>query len=109
MNAIRKEDLRLLAYVEFGQLLEVLTTTVRAACRDQDVRIEVVVPILRSGALPGCHLASKLRLVNIFPLQYKHTYDRTRPIQRFPVPPVPNLPGDGGVLIVDTNAVTGEI
>jgi hypothetical protein len=109
-EAIRKSDLCLLGYAEFGQLLETLTENVRVLCRERSIRIDAVAPILRSGAFPGCHLASKLGVVDVLPLQYKHTYDPVNPIHRHHG--VPKLTRDlsgAVILLADTNTVTGEI
>lgn len=110
-DCVRKEDLRLLSYAEFGELLEMLTRNVLTACHERGVRIAAVAPILRSGAFPGCHLASKLRVADVLPLQYKHTYDQARPLHpqdRVPIWTHRALT-DGIILIADTNAVTGRI
>ena len=104
-------ELRALSYAKFGQLLEKLTSKVMAVARERRLRIDAVAPILRSGALPGCHLAAKLGVVTVLPLQYKHTYDRASPIQQhFKIPKLTkNLATNATILIVDTNTVTGEI
>lgn len=108
---VNRSELRLLTYKVFGNLLEVLTNRVISACIEHSLRIDIVAPILRSGAFPGCHLASKLGVTDIVPLQYKHTYDSTAPIRRhFKVPSLTRKPrGSVTILMVDTNTVTGEI
>jgi hypoxanthine phosphoribosyltransferase len=110
-EGIRKTDLRLLNYAEFGQFLGTLTENVLAVCREHRIRIDAVAPILRSGAFTGCHLASKLKVVDIVPLQYKHTHDSARPIDRRyrPLKPTWDLADNATVLVADTNTVTGEI
>jgi hypothetical protein len=109
-EAIRKNDLRWLNYAEFGQLLGTLTENVRSVCHERSLRIDAVAPILRSGAFPGCHLASKLDVLDVLPLQYKHTYDRTHPIHRqHGVPTRTRDLNNGVILVADTNTVTGEI
>jgi hypothetical protein len=109
-EAIRKSDLRSLSYAEFGQLLGILTEKVSTICRERSIRIDTVAPILRSGAFPGCHLASKLGVVRILPLQYKHTYDRAHPIHRgFGIPAQTRDWNHAVILMADTNTVTGEL
>src|SRR5688500_14118656 len=105
-QAIRKSDLRLISYAELGQLLGTLTENILEACRERSIRINMVAPILRSGAFPGCHLASKLNVLDILPLQYKHTYDRTQPIRRHQGVPTPMLTRNlnrATILLADTN------
>jgi hypothetical protein len=108
---INRSDLRLLSYAEFGCLLDVLTANVVSACTERQLRIDVVAPILRSGGITGCHLASKLGVTAMMPLQYQHTYDPASPIRRqFSIPTFTIEPQDSVViLIADTNTVTGEI
>ena len=109
-TAIQESDLRRLSYAELGELLEALTERVLAVFGGRGIRIDVVAPILRSGAFPGCHLASKLGVVDVLPLQYKHTYDRTQPIKRpYAVPTLTRALERPVILMVDTNVVTGEI
>jgi len=111
LEGIRKEELRPLSYAEFGQLLDELTWKVLAACREHDIRIEAVAPILRSGAFPGCHLASKLGVADVLPLQYKHTYDPSCPVHTCHRSPIltHGISLKAAILLTDTNTVTGEI
>src|SRR5439155_15491530 len=108
---INRSDLRMLSYAEFGRLLEVLTANVVSACTERRLRIDVVAPILRSGGITGCHLASKLGVTAIMPLQYTHTYDPVIPIRRqFSIPTLSIEPQDSAVILMaDTNTVTGEV
>jgi hypothetical protein len=108
--AVQESDLRLLSYAELGQLLEILTGNVLKVCRERSLRIDAVAPIWRSGAVPGCHLASKLGVVDLLPLQYKHTHDRTHPIHRpYAVPTLTRALNRPVILMADANTVTGEI
>lgn len=101
----------MLSYTEFGCLLEVLTGNVVSACTERQLRIDVVAPILRSGGITGCHLASKLGVTAMLPLQYQHTYDPMSPIRRqFSIPSFAAEPQQSVVvLMADTNTVTGEV
>jgi len=108
---INRSDLRMLSYTEFGCLLDALTANVVSACTERQLRIDVVAPILRSGGITGCHLASKLGVSAMMPLQYQHTYDPASPIRRqFSIPTFTIEPQDSVVILMaDTNTVTGEI
>jgi hypothetical protein len=111
LEYVRKEDLRPLTYAEFGELLGALTRNVLAACHEQGIGINAVAPILRSGAFPGCHLASKLGVTDVLPLQYRHTYDSSCPVRSFHRSPIwtGDAPANATILLADTNTVTGEI
>jgi hypothetical protein len=108
---MNREDLRTLSYKEFGSLLDVLTRKVISTCKERALRIDIVAPILRSGGLTGCHLASKLGVTNMIPLQYRHTYEAVAPVRRqFDAPALTAEPPDPVViLMVDTNTVTGAV
>jgi hypothetical protein len=108
---INRSDLRRLSYTEFGCLLDVLTANVVSACTERHLRVDVVAPILRSGGITGCHIASKLGVTAMVPLQYTHTYDPASPIRRqFSIPTFTSEPqGPVVVLVADTNTVTGEV
>ena len=92
-------------------MLETLTGTVLAVCHDRGISIDAVAPILRSGGFPGCHLASKLGVTSVLPLQYKHTYEPSSSVHTCHRSPIGThgLPADAGILLVDTNTVTGTI
>jgi hypoxanthine phosphoribosyltransferase len=108
---INRSDLRTLSYGEFGSLLETLTENVVSACQERALRVDIVSPILRSGGFTGCHLASKLGVTNIVPLQYRHTYDTIASVQQqFYSPALAAEPqGTVVILMVDTNTVTGAV
>src|SRR5215831_3275176 len=108
---ISRSDLRMLSYAEFGHLLEVLTASVRSVCTERRLGIDVVAPILRSGGIAGCHLASKLGVTTMVPLQYRHTYRPPIPIrQQFSMPIPTTEPKEPCViLMVDTNTVTAGV
>src|SRR5215472_7175506 len=83
LEGVHREELRALSYSEFGELLEVLTRNVLDTCRERGIEIDAVAPILRSGAFPGLHLASKLKVSLVLPLQYQHTYASSSSLRRF--------------------------
>lgn len=106
-RAIQREDLRLLSYEDYGRLLEALTDNVSAACRQRGVWIDAIAPILRSGAFPACHLASRLGVLRLLPLQYKHMADGA--VERLLELPRNGESRNATILLVDTNTVSGEI
>lgn len=108
---MNRADLRTLNYKEFGSLLETLTKNVVSACQERALRVDIVAPILRSGGFTGCHLASRLGVTSIVPLQYRHTYDSSAPVRRqFYAPALtPEPEGRVVILMADTNTVTGAV
>jgi len=107
MDKIRKEELRPISYAEFGKLLDRLTDQVAAS----GVRFDLIVPILRSGAITGMHLASKLGVTNTLPAQYKYVYEPEETIvKKFEFPKLDfEVPEDANILVADTNTVWGGI
>ena len=47
-----------------------------------DLQFQLIVPILRSGAFTGMHIASQLRVNYILPAQYKYHYFPTETIEK---------------------------
>jgi hypothetical protein len=108
---VLRSDLRPLSYHEYGGLLETLTDRVSSLRRDRGIRLDAVAPILRSGAFPGAHLASRLGIITMLPVQYKHTYRPECPVEsRFALPSLEiELGAKPTILLADTNTVTGEV
>jgi hypothetical protein len=105
---VHKSDLRPLSYEAFARILDSLTQRVGAFV-DGGHPVDLVAPILRSGAITALHLASRLGVTRMFPLQYKYVDGRA--IERLFEPPTlaPHSTPISTILLVDTNAVTGRI
>lgn len=104
---IDKSDLRRVSYEEYGLIMNRLTAAIQAA----KVRYDVIVPILRGGAVTATHLAYKLSIANMLPVQYKYLADSdVRLMQKFPFPDLQyDLPPQPNILVVDTNTVKGTV
>lgn len=111
MSHIQKSDLRQISYQEFGQLLESLTQQITDYQHQRHLTFDLVIPILRSGAMAGIHLASKLNITHVLPVQYKYRYQPKEAILtllQLPTPQYPIKP-NSNILIADTNAVWGDL
>ncbi|HUQ85115.1 MAG TPA: phosphoribosyltransferase [Candidatus Limnocylindrales bacterium] len=108
---IQREDLREMSYQEFGELLNTLTKKIEEYVLKNNLKIDLVVPILRSGGFTGLHLASKLKIINILPAQYKYIYSQEIKIEKkFDFPKLNfTLPPNRNILIVDSNTVHKKI
>jgi hypothetical protein len=75
------------------------------------MNIDMVVPILRSGAFTGKHIASKLQISNVLPAQYKYTYSPLEKIEKkFEFPKLSySIPANANILIADSNTVGADI
>ena len=60
--AIQKEDTNKMNYEEYGEIVEKLFQHINQS----NVVFNAVVPILRSGAIPGMMIAIKLKIINIY-------------------------------------------
>jgi len=111
MSKIVKEDLRKISYQEFDVILGRLTDQIKSYITAHNMSFELIVPILRSGAFTGMHLASQLQIKNILPVQYKYKYLPVEVIEKkfeFPKLLYP-IPENSNILIVDSNTVFGGI
>lgn len=108
---IQKSDLKQISYQEFGEILAQLEKQVVAYCEETNTKFDLVVPILRSGAFTGFHLASKLQISNILPAQYKYEYQpKEHCVKKFEFPKLLfDLPETPNILITDSNTVWGGI
>jgi hypothetical protein len=108
---IKRSDLQEMSYQEFGELLDVVTEKIQKYTVNKKFCFQLIVPILRSGAFTGLHLASKLKITNILPAQYKYSYTPTVTIdKKFDFPPLLyTIPKKSNILIVDTNTVHKRI
>ena len=105
---MNRSDLRQLSYAEFGELLDTLTERVARSLTARGGQVHMIAPILRSGAFPGMHLASKLGVQPTLPLQYKHSGEGIK--QGFAPPMlIGGFPERPTILLTDTNTVTGAI
>jgi len=62
---------KLMGDEEFRKNIGVLQDEVRGFLESKDLRIDYVVPILRSGAVPATYLANQLGIVKMAPIQLK--------------------------------------
>lgn len=70
----KKEDFKKMSWEDYGKILENLGEKVEDYVKQNNIKIDVVVPILRGGAFPGAFLAYKLGLLRIVPVQYKYFF-----------------------------------
>lgn len=68
----QKSDFKRVSWEEYGETLEFLYQKVSKYLKENNIKIDAVVPIFRGGAIPGTYLAYKLHLLKILPVQYKY-------------------------------------
>jgi len=74
LSQYKKEDFKRMNWDDYGKILDALYEKVKKYVGDNNLKIDVVVPILRGGAYPGAYLAYRLHLLRIIPVQYKYFF-----------------------------------
>jgi len=106
---IQHSDLKQISYDEFAVLLDKITHSITEYFSDRDRKIDLIVPILRSGMITALHISSKLKITNLMPAQYKYDYfPKEKLVKKIEFPKLNfEVPPNGNILIVDSNTVFG--
>ena len=56
----------------FETYIEQLSKKLDKFIKSNNIRVDYVCPILRSGAIPAVYIANKLNIIKFFPIQVKH-------------------------------------
>lgn len=67
---------RKLSHNEFLNMVNFVTSELDNFTKENKLRVDYVVPNLRSGAVPAVYIANALNLVKFAPIQVKHTLDQ---------------------------------
>lgn len=71
----KREDIYQLGWDEYLEKeLNVLLNKVQTYIKENNVKIDAVVPLLRGGNIPGTYIAYKLNILKIAPVQYKYFF-----------------------------------
>jgi len=104
----KKEDFKQVSWEDYGKTLEVLFNKVEKYLKENKIKIDAVVPILRGGAFPGTYLAFRLNLLRILPVQYKYFFEDGKLMLKKILPlPKANLPEKPVFLLVEQNHCFG--
>lgn len=75
MTDKKKSDICKLSWNEYAEKeLNVLTKKVLNYVKENNIKIDAVVPLLRGGNIPATYLAYKLNILRIVPVQYKYFF-----------------------------------
>lgn len=69
-----REDFLRITWNEYGQTLDALFGKVYKYVRENGIKIDAIVPLLRGGNFPGTFLAFKMKMLRIVPVQYKYFF-----------------------------------
>jgi hypothetical protein len=74
LKKYKKENYRVMSWSEYEVELKNLTTKVVDYITDNNLTVDVVVPILRGGNIPATYIAYALNVLAITPVQYKYFF-----------------------------------
>lgn len=107
----KKEDFVKMSWKDYGKILENLWEKVEKYVKENNIKIDAVMPILRGGMFPGGYLAYKLGLLRILPVQYKYFFVdgkiELRKILGLPSKDGLHLPANPVFLLVEGNHCYG--
>lgn len=98
-----------MTYSEFGRVIGWLISKLEKYQRDNQIKFDIVVPILRSGGISGMIVAIQLGITKVLPVQFKYCYKPIILKQLLSIPrmlqttaPKPNI------LIIENHTSTGD-
>jgi len=74
LKKCKKENYHVMSWSEYEDELSKLTNKIVAYIKEQNIRVDIVVPILRGGNIPATYLAYALDVLTILPVQYKYFF-----------------------------------
>ena len=73
---VKKEQIIKMTWDEYFVIeLNILGDKVEKYLNENNVKVDVVVPLLRGGNIPGTYLAYRLNILKIVPVQYKYFFE----------------------------------
>lgn len=66
-----EDEIKEMTHDEFKNYCLKVSKEIDEYCKDNNLRIDYVVPILRSGAVPAVYIANELNLIKFAPIQVK--------------------------------------
>ena len=57
---------------EFLQYIEKICNDLKKYIQDNEIKIDYICPVLRSGAMPAVYISNKLNIIKFLPIQVKH-------------------------------------
>lgn len=74
LKKYKKENYRVMSWEEYQKELYTLTHKIVTYVKQNNITVDVVVPILRGGNIPATHIAYTLGVLTIAPVQYKYFF-----------------------------------
>ena len=67
-----KNNYKPMSHEEFVQHIDKICCGLSKYITDNQIKVDYICPILRSGAVPAVYIANKLNIVKFLPIQVKH-------------------------------------
>ena len=97
-------------YEEFGKLIEGLKDKVENYFKEHGEKVDIIVPLLRTGAITGGILSIKLKVLPMLPVQFKYYYHPTEIKQILSLPEILlEVPENPNILMCEGNTSSGSI
>jgi len=77
----KKDGFKRVSWDEYEKVLQTLLKKIQDYVKKNNLKIDIVVPILRGASFSGAYLAYKLKLIRIVPVQYKYFFDENKKIE----------------------------
>lgn len=71
MSNYTNKDINLMSWNEFGDILDLLVSKLIKFQQKEDIKFDLIVPILRSWWIPWAVIANQLDIINTLPVQFK--------------------------------------
>jgi hypoxanthine phosphoribosyltransferase len=101
------EDVNYMSYEEFGELTESIFYQVSEYLAEQNKKIDIVVPIVRSGGVLGSMLAVHFKVTTVLPIQFKYSYKPLELKELVPLPDIQTTQLNPVILICEGNTSSG--
>ena len=70
----KRKELKRISWKYFEKCVNKIYDDITKYLKEQNLKVDVIVPIFRGGGIPGITLAYKLNVVRVLPFQYKYLY-----------------------------------
>lgn len=107
------DDTNSMDWVEFGSILDTLIQQLDDYQRENNIKFDIVVPILRNGSMPAVAIANRFKITRFLPVQFKYIYNendstKTECKQMLSLPEIlEDTPANPNILVCETNTNTG--
>ena len=75
MKPLIEKDANTISYEDFGMMMKSLLNKIQKYSAESKAQLDIVVPILRSGGIPGSIVANYFGIINMLPVQFKYFYN----------------------------------